>query len=187
MNHCSLQQNAFLSREESRGFVPIYSHPVDSVVCPKPRRANNVIRPFRLHFRYKVSSFIIFVHKTSYCCFCLTKSWFALFWGLTVFQELMMYVILKPGKIFWTYFVERFVFSFHSVSKMLHWSNFYCISLVFLCLNIFVEIGVPCIEIKAKLHSCFKWFTYLCDFQSNSPYMILVLLSISWFAHWINS
>jgi hypothetical protein len=50
MNHCSLQQNAFLSREESRGFVPIYSHPVDSVVCPKPRRANNVIRPFRLHF-----------------------------------------------------------------------------------------------------------------------------------------
>jgi len=39
-----------LSREESRGFVPIYSHPVDSVVCPKPRRANNVIRPFRLHF-----------------------------------------------------------------------------------------------------------------------------------------
>nr|BAE99381.1 hypothetical protein [Arabidopsis thaliana] len=74
MNHCSLQQNAFLSREESRGFVPIYSHPVDSVVCPKPRRANNVIRPFRLHL---------------------------------VFQELMMYVILKPGKIFWTYFVER--------------------------------------------------------------------------------
>ncbi|KAG7580385.1 hypothetical protein ISN44_As08g001900 [Arabidopsis suecica] len=50
MNHCSLQQNAFMSRDESRGFVPIYCHPMDSVVCPKPRRANNVIRPLRLHF-----------------------------------------------------------------------------------------------------------------------------------------
>lgn len=62
MNHCSLQQNAFMSRDESRGFVPIYCYPMDYVVCPKPRRANNVIRPLRLHFRYKVSSFIIFVH-----------------------------------------------------------------------------------------------------------------------------
>uniref|UniRef100_A0A1J3JZ05 Uncharacterized protein n=1 Tax=Noccaea caerulescens TaxID=107243 RepID=A0A1J3JZ05_NOCCA len=43
MNHCKLQENAFMSRDESRG----------SVVCPKPRRvgllANNVVRSFRLH------------------------------------------------------------------------------------------------------------------------------------------
>ncbi|KAL1211401.1 hypothetical protein V5N11_023419 [Cardamine amara subsp. amara] len=41
MNHCNLQQNVFMSRD-------------DSVVCPKPRRvgilANNVIRPHRLHY-----------------------------------------------------------------------------------------------------------------------------------------
>ncbi|KAL1205835.1 hypothetical protein V5N11_017923 [Cardamine amara subsp. amara] len=48
MNHCNLQQNAFMSREEMMGFDP-----KDLVVCPKPRRvgllANNVIRPLRLH------------------------------------------------------------------------------------------------------------------------------------------
>ncbi|XP_010549926.1 PREDICTED: uncharacterized protein LOC104820949 [Tarenaya hassleriana] len=53
MNRCSLQQNAFVSRDEMRGgFVPI-SDPKDPVVCPMPRRvgilANNVIRPLRLH------------------------------------------------------------------------------------------------------------------------------------------
>ncbi|KAJ0244610.1 Uncharacterized protein HA466_0192170 [Hirschfeldia incana] len=47
MNHCNLQQNAFMSRDdESRGFVV-------PVVCPKPRRvsilSNNVIHPFRSH------------------------------------------------------------------------------------------------------------------------------------------
>ncbi|EOA12107.1 hypothetical protein CARUB_v10000012mg, partial [Capsella rubella] len=48
MNHCNLQQNAFMSREEMMGFDR-----KDLVVCPKPRRvgllANNVIRPLRLH------------------------------------------------------------------------------------------------------------------------------------------
>ncbi|XP_023641822.1 uncharacterized protein LOC17891221 isoform X2 [Capsella rubella] len=52
MNHCNLQQNAFImSRDESRGFVSsIFCDPMDSVVCPKPRRPNNVIRPLRLHY-----------------------------------------------------------------------------------------------------------------------------------------
>ncbi|CAH2072632.1 unnamed protein product [Thlaspi arvense] len=48
MNHCNLQQNAFMSREEMMGFDR-----KDLVVCPKPRRvgllANSVIRPLRLH------------------------------------------------------------------------------------------------------------------------------------------
>ncbi|XP_010558558.1 PREDICTED: uncharacterized protein LOC104827157 [Tarenaya hassleriana] len=52
MNHCNLQQNAFVSRDEMRGFVPICD-PKDLVVCPKPRRvgilANNGMRPLRLH------------------------------------------------------------------------------------------------------------------------------------------
>ena len=53
MNHCNLQQNAFMSsHDESRGFVV----PVSSVVCPKPRRvsilSNNVIHPLRSHSRY---------------------------------------------------------------------------------------------------------------------------------------
>ncbi|ESQ49859.1 hypothetical protein EUTSA_v10021646mg [Eutrema salsugineum] len=50
MNHCKLQQNAFKSRDESRGFAPITCHPLDSLVCPKPCRVpNNLFPPFRLH------------------------------------------------------------------------------------------------------------------------------------------
>ncbi|XP_013584690.1 PREDICTED: uncharacterized protein LOC106293556 [Brassica oleracea var. oleracea] len=53
MNHCNLKQNAFMSPEESIGFVvPVSCNSVDTVVCPKPRRVgillNNVIRPYRL-------------------------------------------------------------------------------------------------------------------------------------------
>ncbi|CAH2055286.1 unnamed protein product, partial [Thlaspi arvense] len=50
MNHCNLQQNAFMSRDESRGYDLSC---VTSLVCPKPRRVcilpDNVFRPFRLH------------------------------------------------------------------------------------------------------------------------------------------
>ncbi|KAG2245550.1 hypothetical protein Bca4012_069364 [Brassica carinata] len=46
MNHCNLQQNAFMSPGESRGFVV----PVDSLVCPKPRRVSILSNhPFRSH------------------------------------------------------------------------------------------------------------------------------------------
>ncbi|KAL0745005.1 hypothetical protein Bca101_100847 [Brassica carinata] len=50
MNHCNLQQNAFMSpHDESRGSIV----PVSSVFCPKPRRvsilSNNVIHPCRSH------------------------------------------------------------------------------------------------------------------------------------------
>ncbi|XP_010498751.1 PREDICTED: uncharacterized protein LOC104776363 [Camelina sativa] len=52
MNHCNLQQNAFImTRDESRHFVSsIFCDPMDSLVCPKPRRPNNVVRPLRLHY-----------------------------------------------------------------------------------------------------------------------------------------
>ena len=53
MNHFIVQQNTFLSCEETRGFASI-SDLKDPVVCPKPRRlailANNHIKqPLRWH------------------------------------------------------------------------------------------------------------------------------------------
>lgn len=65
MNHCNLQQNAFMSpHDESRGFVV----PVSSVVCPKPRRvsilSNNVIHPCRSHSRYLKAYFFCLFFPT---------------------------------------------------------------------------------------------------------------------------
>lgn len=57
MNHCNFPQNAaFMSREETMGFDCN-----DLVVCPKPRRVGVglLIRPLRLHMRYK--SFLLFL------------------------------------------------------------------------------------------------------------------------------
>ncbi|CAH8315131.1 unnamed protein product [Eruca vesicaria subsp. sativa] len=49
MNHCNLQQNAFMSSGESRQFVV----PESSVVCPKPRRvsilSSNVVHQLKSH------------------------------------------------------------------------------------------------------------------------------------------
>ncbi|XP_022983663.1 uncharacterized protein LOC111482209 [Cucurbita maxima] len=53
MNHYIVQQNTFISREETKGFASI-SDLKDPIVCPKPRRlailANNHIKqPLRWH------------------------------------------------------------------------------------------------------------------------------------------
>ncbi|KAL0735773.1 hypothetical protein Bca4012_011983 [Brassica carinata] len=47
MNQYNLQQNAFMSREEMMGLDR--NSKEDLVVCPKPRRVANLIRPLRLH------------------------------------------------------------------------------------------------------------------------------------------
>lgn len=58
-NHCNLQQNVFMSRDES----------MVSVVCPKPRRvgilANNVVCTFRLHSRYTIIKSLLFLLSLS--------------------------------------------------------------------------------------------------------------------------
>lgn len=69
MNPCSIQQSAFVSREEMRR---------EAVVCPKPRRLNllsatihehHPVRPFRWHFGYlslsRSSGLLELVHKQS--------------------------------------------------------------------------------------------------------------------------
>lgn len=130
MNHCNLQQNAFMSpHDESRGSIV----PVSSVFCPKPRRvsilSNNVIHPCRSHSRYlKLISFVFFFPQLSYINFPeenkneMLNFYFVFFflWDLTVNQEQLMYVILKPGQSFWTSFVERFL-SFLLMS--VYWSK----------------------------------------------------------------
>lgn len=56
MNRYNFQQNnAFVSREEEMMGLDRSSSKEGLVVCPKPRRVANLIRPLRLHMRYTKS------------------------------------------------------------------------------------------------------------------------------------